>query len=141
MNKGIVLILIIALMIVITTGCAGSEEDTPANVLKNEEFSVTVPEDWAERIHTEITEERIRIYQKAAYESFGGGHLCTISKVPDHTVYPSYELLGVDEASGMFYIAEYPSDVQADVLNSESMAEYFEMFGQLPEIVITFALL
>ena len=141
MKKGFVLILVVVFMVAILAGCAGSEEETPANVLKNEEFSVTVPEDWVERIHTEITEDRIRIYQKAAYESFSGGHLCTISKVPDHTVYPSYELLGVDTESGMFYIAEYPSDVQADVLNAESMAEYFAMFEQLPEVVKTFEVL
>ena len=138
MKKGIILILMIVFLTAVLAGC-GTADDAPANVLKNEEFSVTVPEEWVDLLYVEITETEIRLYQKAAYESFSGGFLCSISKVEDYTVYPSYELLG--EAEGMYYIAQYPSDVQANVLNEESMSEYFSMFEQLPEVVKTFEVL
>ena len=38
------------------------------------------------------------------------------------------------------YIVMYPTDVQADIEDEESTAEYFEMFDQLPQVVGSFEL-
>lgn len=116
-------------------------EDTnvPENpaVVSNEIFSITVPDDWVEKIYVEIYDDSIEILQKAAYESFGGGWLCSVQMYKDdfYKELPCYEILTTDEALGITYLVQYPSDVQADVENAESMKEYFEMFEQIPDIV------
>ena len=151
MKKKRLFILVIAVTVAISmfTGCFNNElSSTDVNteknpgVITNGIFSITVPEDWPEKIYLEISEDTIKIYQMEAYVYFGGGWLCSIEMYEDdaYLELPQYEVLKSEDTSGITYVAQYPSDVQANVENEESMTEYFEMFSLLPEIVQTFKL-
>ena len=129
---------IIAVIVVISmfAGCGKQSvaQDDPT-LISNDVFKITVPEDWPEKIHISFTDKSINMYHKASQEAGCGGWLVSISEYEDE-VYkemPSYEVVLMDNEK--FYVAEYPSDVQADVENEEIMKEYFEMFEQLPGII------
>ena len=140
--KRLFLLLVVLTLVISTfTGCNGNinvpEEPISGDpaVLSNKTFSIKVPDEWVEKIHVVITEDEIKVYQKAAYEAFGGGWLGTIRMYNDESEYdmlPSYEVVAYRIEK--YFVAEYPSDVQADVENEDSMKEYFEMFAQLPDI-------
>ena len=76
---------------------------------------------------------------KISNESFGGGHLCSFAVFNDegYKELPDYEVLISGDKT---YIVMYPTDVQADIEDEESTAEYFEMFDQLPQVVGSFEL-
>ena len=140
MKRLLLLLIVVTLAISIFSGCAGNNvPDEPKQgdsaVLSNKTFTIKVPEEWPDKIYAEITEDEIKIYQKAAYEAFGGGWLGTIRMYDDDSVYPmlpAYEVIAYRNEK--HFVAEYPSDVQADVENQESMDEYFEMFALLPDV-------
>lgn len=145
-NKRIFTVIMALLLVMsIFTACSDEPEPTNPAVLSNQYFSVTVPDDWVEKIYVEIDEKTISVSQKAAYESFEGGWLFSVSLFED-TMYeelPSYEVISHlwkenDETQNRvdwYLVATYPTDVQADVENEESMREYFDMFEQAPTII------
>ena len=112
-------------------------EGIDVNKISNGSFGVTVPDSWEGKYGVIIDDETIQLYQKAAYESFGGGHLCSFAVFNDegYKELPDYEVLISGDKT---YIVMYPTDVQADIEDEESTAEYFEMFDQLPQIVGSF---
>lgn len=141
MKRLMFIIIAVILVISMLTGCSNEPVvQNDSTIINNDVFKITVPEDWPEKIHLSFTDKSINIYHKASQEAGYGGWLVSISTYEDdvYKEMPSYEVILED--NDKFYVAEYPSDVQADVENEESMKEYFEMFGQLPEIIKTFKL-
>ena len=126
-------------------------EGIDVNMISNGFFSVTVPDSWEGKYVSIIDDESIQLYQKAAYESLGGGWLCSFKVYYDESYkeLPSYDVLisgaKTDAETNQVlekhkYIVIYPTDVQADIEDEESTAEYFEMFDQLPQVVKSFVL-
>ena len=126
-------------------------EGIDVNKISNGSFSVTVPDSWEGKYVTILDDESIQLYQKAAYESFGGGWLCSFEEFNDngYKELPNYEVLmsgGKTDAETnqvldeQTYIVMYPSDVQADLEDEKSTSEYFEMFDQLTQVAESFVL-
>lgn len=113
-----------------------------SNKISNGKFSITVPDSWEGKYTLIMDDESIQLYQKAAYESFGGGHLCSFVVFEDssYTEIPCYDVILRDGLDEQTYIVMYPSDVQADLDNEESTSEYCKMTDELPEIVKSFVL-
>ncbi|MGN1334623.1 MAG: hypothetical protein ACI4U1_05860 [Anaerovoracaceae bacterium] len=123
------------------------DEETQAktkesNKISNGKYSITVPDSWEGKYTLIMDDESIQLYQKAAYESFGGGYLCSFVVFEDssYTEIPCYNVILRDELDGQTYIVMYPSDVQADLDDEESATEYFKMTDELPQIVKSFVL-
>lgn len=152
-------ILCIVLAASIFTAC-GQQDNTYAkeniegidvNKVSNGSFSVTVPDTWEGKYVTIIDDESIQLYQKAAYESFGGGWLCSFKVFYDdgYKELPSYEVIitGAKTDAGtsqvlqkQTYVVIYPTDVQADLEDENSTSEYFELYDQLSQIAESFVL-
>lgn len=158
LKKFTTVLLCIVLAAAIFSACGNADTDTKENIegidvnkISNGYFSVTVPDSWEGKYVTIIDDENIQLYQKAAYESFGGGWLCSFEMFNDegYKELPSYEVLitGAETDAGtnqvleeQIYIVTYPTDVQADLEDENSTSEYFEMYDQLPQIVESFIL-
>ena len=158
LKKFTTVLLCIVLAAAIFSACGNADTDTKENIegidvnkISNGYFSVTVPDSWEGKYVTIIDDENIQLYQKAAYESFGGGWLCSFEMFNDegYKELPSYEVLitGAETDAGtnqvleeQIYIVTYPTDVQADLEDENSTSEYFEMYDQLPQIVESFVL-
>jgi len=82
----------------------------------------------------------LSLYEVTAYDTFGGGKLCSIQLMPseDDTYkdFPDYEWLGaLDTPEGSFnMILLYPTDVQLTV---ETMDTYNQMARKLPDVLCT----
>ena len=153
LKKFTTVLLCIVLAAAIFSACGNADTDTKENIegidvnkISNGYFSVIVPDSWEGKYVTIIDDENIQLYQKAAYESFGGGWLCSFEMFNDegYKELPSYEVLitGAETDAGtnqvmeeQIYIVTYPTDVQADLEDENSTSEYFEMYDQLPQIV------
>ncbi len=133
------------------TDTKANTEGIDVNKISNGSFSVTVPDSWEGKYVTILDDESIQLYQKAAYESFGGGWLCSFEEFNDngYKELPNYEVLmsgGKTDAETnqvldeQTYIVMYPSDVQADLEDEKSTSEYFEMFDQLTQVAESFVL-
>ena len=158
LKKFTTVLLCIVLAAAIFSACGNADTDTKENIegidvnkISNGYFSVIVPDSWEGKYVTIIDDENIQLYQKAAYESFGGGWLCSFEMFNDegYKELPSYEVLitGAETDAGtnqvleeQIYIVTYPTDVQADLEDENSTSEYFEMYDQLPQIVESFIL-
>lgn len=118
-----------------TDGTEIGNELSDSLVLSNDLFSITVPGSWAEKLVVITEQDSIHIYQKAAYGTISGGFLCAIETYEDefYKEIPCYDI--ITTIGNITYIAQYPSDVQADIENEESMKEYFELYEQMPEII------
>ena len=158
LKKFTTVLLCIVLAAAIFSACGNADTDTKENIegidvnkISNGYFSVIVPDSWEGKYVTIIDDENIQLYQKAAYESFGGGWLCSFEMFNDESYkeLPNYEVLltGAETDAGtnqvleeQIYIVTYPTDVQADLEDENSTSEYFEMYDQLPQIVESFVL-
>lgn len=138
-RKQFLMLLCVILMGTLLAAYSGKADTVNPNIISNGQFSVTVPDSWEGKYGVIIDDETIQLYQKAAYESFGGGHLCSFAVFNDegYKELPDYEVLISGDQT---YIVMYPTDVQADIEDEESTAEYFEMFDQLPQVVGSFEL-
>ena len=78
----------------------------------------------------------ITFYNIAGREAGCGGRLLTlIAYEPGDTTYeemPHYCVVG--EKDGKVYVAEFPSDVQADVENEQNMNDYMEVYSEVNKI-------
>ena len=78
----------------------------------------------------------ITFYNIAGREADCGGRLFSlVAYEPDDTSYenlPHYSVVG--EAGGKVYVAEYPSDVQADVEVEEHMEQYQTVYAEVSKI-------
>lgn len=126
-------------------------EGIDINKISNGCFTVTVPDSWEGKYITIIDDESIQLYQKSAYESFGGGWLCSFKVFYDdgYKELPSYDVLisgaKTDAETNQVlekhkYIVIYPTDVQADLEDEKSTTEYFEMYDQVTQVVESFVL-
>ncbi len=78
----------------------------------------------------------ITFYNIAGREADCGGRLFSlVAYEPDDTSYenlPHYSVVG--EAGGKVYVAEYPSDVQADIEVEEHMEQYQTVYAEVSKI-------
>ena len=102
LKKFTTVLLCIVLAVAIFSACGNADTDTKENIegidvnkISNGYFSVIVPDSWEGKYVTIIDDENIQLYQKAAYESFGGGWLCSFEMFNDegYKELPSYEVL------------------------------------------------
>ena len=159
LKKVTTLLLCIILVASLFAACGHKKDDTnnidtegiDVNKISNGCFTVTVPDSWEGKYVTIIDDESIQLYQKSAYESFGGGWLCSFKVFYDdgYKELPSYDVLinGAKTDAGtnqvleeQTYVVMYPTDVQADLEDENSTSEYFEMYDQLPQVVESFVL-
>ena len=89
-------------------------------------FSVTVPAEIAQISDIEVTIDGIAFYEKLARPEFGGfvGRITTYQNVEDYCYTPSFgrggEIIRPDGRK-VDVVLVYPSDVQSDIQNQESM--------------------
>ena len=100
---------------------AEGSEIPKAPIIETKYYTLSLPDEWKEICHYSVVDgNTVTLREKASYESFGGGKLCTIMMMPtdDDTYqdFPDYELLcALDTPDGSFYvIALFPTDVQFD---------------------------
>lgn len=103
--------------------------------IETDYFSLTLPlgDTWEYEVNDAYS---ISIYNTAAKNNNSGGHLGTIVAVdPADTDYqnlPHYAEIG--QMSGILYIIDYPTDVQADVTNDQNRTDYQTVFAELGKI-------
>ena len=104
-------------------------------IIDTDHFTLTLPLggtwDYDYDSKTSIT-----FYNIAGREADCGGRLFSlVAYVPDDTSYenlPHYSVVG--EAGGKVYVAEYPSDVQADIEVEEHMEQYQTVYAEVSKI-------
>lgn len=110
-------------------------ETEDSRTIETDYFTLTLPlpETWTYEINEDGS---ISFYNIAAKENNCGGHLMTLVALDpadtDHEGIPHYSDVG--EAGGKLIIAEYPSDVQADIENEDHMKEYETVYGEIMKI-------
>lgn len=103
--------------------------------IETDHFTLTLPlgDTWEYEVNDAAS---ISFYNSAAKNNNFGGHLFTLVAVdPADTDYqnlPHYAEVG--EMDGFLYIAEYPSDVQADIANDQNRADYEAVYAELAKI-------
>lgn len=109
--------------------------DGDAKTIDTDHFTLTLPlgETWTYETDSETS---ITFYNIAGREADCGGRLLSIvAYEPDDTSYeeiPHYSVVG--ESGGKVYIAEYPSDVQADIEVEEHMEQYQTVYAEVNKI-------
>ena len=104
-------------------------------IVDTDHFTLTLPLggtwDYDYDSKTQIT-----FYNIAGREADCGGRLFSlVAYEPDDTSYenlPHYSVVG--EAGGKVYVAEYPSDVQADIEVEEHMEQYQTVYAEVSKI-------
>lgn len=119
-----------------------TEVTLASNVIKTNLYNITVPLDWEDDCHYDITSGEkggyaVNFYEEDSYEDRIGGFLFGIVLIPDGSeiAYPSYKLLGtveVDQKDKYSVVVYYATDVQFD---EDSADDYFEMQKAEPEIL------
>ena len=111
-------------------------------VIKTNFYTLTLPKDWEDDCHYDITSGEkggyaVNFYEEDLYEERIGGFLFGVDLIPDGSeiAYPSYKLLGtveVDQKDKYSVVVYYATDVQFD---EDSAEDYFEMQKAEPEIL------
>lgn len=119
-----------------------TEVTLASNVIKTNLYNITVPLDWEDDCHYDITSGEkggyaVNFYEEDSYEDRIGGFLFGIVLIPDGSEipYPSYKLLGtveVNQKDKYSVVVYYATDVQFD---EDSADDYFEMQKAEPEIL------
>ena len=129
-----------------TEGGTASEYDIAANLklmgdpnaektIDTDHFTLTLPlgDTWDYDYDSKTS---ITIYNVASKEANCGGRLVSIIAYDagdkDYENLPSYGVIG--EKNGKIYIAEYPSDVQFDVENEQTTADYQTVYEEVNKI-------
>jgi len=136
MKRFVMLIIWIIVAVSMFTGCNDAQKiKLPDVILSTDTFQITVPDELYNKIDVSTEYNSIHIHHKASQEAGYLGHIVSINVFSTEIFkeIPCYEL--ICESDGEFYVAEYPSDVQADAENEQTMKEYFEIFEQMPEII------
>lgn len=108
-------------------------EDT--KTIETEYFTLTLslPDTWN---YEQDSSTSITFYNIAGREAGCGGRLMTlIAYDPDDDSYkgfPHYSVVG--ESGGKVYVADYPSDVQADMEDEEHMKQYETVYAEISKI-------
>ncbi len=127
----------------------GAEEDIPLKdwpeldtlPFSTQGFQMELPGTWAEHYSLEKGDDFYAFYNVENAGAGYGGFLFSIEiyKQDGEWEYlPSYQFLG--EKDGVYYVAEFPTDVQFDIENQENQQIYKEMQGDIEGILGTFAL-
>lgn len=103
-------------------------------------FSVEVPEEIAQISDIEADQESISFYEKIAHPEFGGfvGSIRVFENVQDYCYTPSFsrggELISPD-GTKLDIVLVYPSDVQSDLQNQESIDNWRMIRDSLDESI------
>lgn len=95
-------------------------------------FAVTVPDEIIEISDIETGEKGIYFYEAISHETLGGfvGSILLYDNVKDYSYIPHYGRGGViqyPDGSRLDIVLEYPSDVQFDVENPDSIDNYHKI--------------
>lgn len=111
------------------------KEKDGIKTLKTDHFILTLThgDSWDAKVNSRNS---ITFYNIAGREAGCGGRLFSlIAYEPNDKDYenlPSYSVVG--EKDGKAYVAEYPSDVQADVESEENMQLYMDTYDEVNKI-------
>lgn len=103
--------------------------------IETDHFTLTLslPDTWN---YEQNSSTSITFYNIAGREAGCGGKLITlIAYEPEEDSYkgfPHYNIVG--ESGGKVYVAEYPSDVQADMEVEEHMEQYETVYAEINKI-------
>ena len=96
-------------------------------------LTLSMPDTWN---YEQDSSTSITFYNIAGREAGCGGRLLTLvafdSDDDSYKGLPHYSVVG--ESYGKFYVAEYPSDVQADMENEEHMKQYEAVYAEVSKI-------
>lgn len=101
-------------------------------------FYMELPGTWAEHYSLEKWDNYYDFYNTENQDAGAGGFLFSIGSYEEYGLWedlPSYEFLA--EKDGVYYVAEFPTDVQFDAANE---AIYYEMRADIDGILETFTL-
>lgn len=109
--------------------------------LCTENMIVSIPEDWKGIYTAVMKEDVIVLYESSAYESWGGGWICSFMKFTDdlYLEFPAYDI--ITETKDAAYIVTYPTDVQFDPADKEATDRYLEMFNSVDKVIQGFRLI
>ena len=144
LSKIVCLLMVLVLMIVMTA-CGSKKESTeePVTDAQTEEqastdeasddYDIAAKGTWDYDYDSKTS---ITFYNIAGREADCGGRLFSlVAYEPDDDSYkglPHYSVVG--ESGGKVYVAEYPSDVQADVEVEEHMKQYETVYAEVNKI-------
>lgn len=125
---------------------SGAETDLPLKDWPDREtlpfstntFYMELPGTWADHYSLEKWENYYDFYNTENQNAGAGGFLFSIGFYEEYGLWedlPSYEFLA--EKDGVYYVAEFPTDVQFDAANE---AIYYEMREDIDGILATFTL-
>lgn len=116
-------------------GGNSDSEDIHYQTVETDYFTLTLPygDSWNYEVDSRTS---ITFYNIAGREAGCGGRLFSLTAYdPEDREYetlPSYSVVG--EKNGKVYVAEYPTDVQADVENEENMQLYMDTYEAVNKI-------
>ena len=104
-------------------------------------FSVTVPEEIAQICDTETGSDSISFYEKISHEKYGGfvGSIELYESVSEYGMIPNYRRGGIiqkDDGSKLDVVLVYPSDVQFDFENQDSIDHYGQIRDAFREQIV-----
>ena len=137
-------IVICALCFVIFTGCAPVNDSVVVDTAPDaytyvtNNMSISIPAEWEGMYECLLDGERLAIFHKESYHSWGGGWICSFMKFTDelYLEYPAYDVL--KETEEAVYIITYPTDVQFDPAGQKSTEEYMNMFEEVDLLIESF---
>ena len=133
-------IVICALCFVIFTGCAPVNDSVVVDTAPDaytyvtNNMSISIPAEWEGMYECLLDGERLAIFHKESYHSWGGGWICSFMKL--YLEYPAYDVL--KETEEAVYIITYPTDVQFDPADQKSTEEYMNMFEEVDLLIESF---
>ena len=108
-------------------------EDTKTIETDHFILTLSLPDTWT---YEQDSSTSITFHNIAGREAGGGGRLFSlVAYEPDDTSYensPHFSVVG--EAGSKVYVAEYPSDVQADIEVEEHMEQYQTVYAEVSKI-------
>ena len=105
---------------------------------------VTMDKNWYQKTLVKPTEKGAAFYHKASNDAYiaegveeGGGWMFTLRDCPDDSYkeLPEYEYIGFDEAAGMNYYAQLPTDYRAYMRDEGIRAEYDALMSEVEDVL------
>lgn len=130
----------ITLLLVTGYGCivrkmiVSAGEDKKITIKPAADFTLEIPENWVEHYQIRKSGKKNRdsyvaFYSKKCYQEGGDGWLFSIMRYKDDSYrdLPYYELVG--KWNGIYYIANFPTDVQTEEVTKKAKEEYHQLVG------------
>lgn len=138
------IIVISALCFMMFTGCSPVNDSVVVDTAPDaytyvtNNMSISIPAKWEGMYECLLDGERLAIFHKESYHSWGGGWICSFMKFTDelYLEFPAYDIL--KETEEAVYIITYPTDVQFDPADQKSTEEYMNMFEDVDLLIESF---